>query len=215
MEKDIKKQLLVEIPVSTIIILLLAVIITLYDSCNPELISIYRSDNLSLILRMIIQTTGLFLGFIMTAIVLKFNQIDGILQRIGEDLNSFLYNNYFRNQFLTQKELTETFIKYLETHPTDEKEKWKILRNYKRLYDYRNYHKQWVLYPVYYTLITMLVTFLLLFFQKTLFTIQPLFVFIFSLCCLMSIWVVYINISFVLEFFENSFKTVESGAKKQ
>lgn len=200
-----KKRIIIQLLISSIIILLVASIITFFDYYHPRIINIYESLDRSLILRTIIQTIGLFLGLIFTGIVMKFNQLDGLIKGITEDLNSFLHNPYFRNHIFIQSRLNQIFNEYLDTHPLDELKKREILFNFNKLYDYRKYHKSWLLYPLYYSLITLLFMLILLIFQKTIYPYQGTYVFMFSICCLMSIWVVYVNISFVLDFLENSF----------
>jgi hypothetical protein len=206
MDKDDKRKLFIEVSVSTFVILLMGLLITICNSCYPQIIDIKGLENKSLILRTIIQTIGLFLGFIITSVVMKFNQLDGLIQKLAEDLNSFLKNNYFRNYRLNQSELDRVFNEYLRTNPIDKKEKQQILFYYNKLYSYRDLHKQWFRYPLIYSSITMLLAFILLIFEKTIKSQENLYVFLFSICCFMSIWVIYINITFILEFLDNPFK---------
>jgi len=204
-EKE-KKRLRNEIIISTIVILLLAIIITLFDSCHSEVINIHGSKDRSLVLRIIIQTVGLFLGFIITAIVMKFNQLDGVIQKLGEDLNTIMNaSNHYRNRFLSQKRISDNFEIYLGTNPPKATFERQILINFNYLYEYRSYHKDWFKYPLYYSLITLAASFLLLIFQETISNNVSIYVFIFSMCCLMAIWVIYTNVSFALDFLENPF----------
>lgn len=209
-----KKQVKSEIVISSIVILILSSLFVLVEKNFPGVINIFGVDTNTLILRTSIPTVGLFLGFIITSYVMKFNQLDNIIFKIVEDLNFIMYgNNKFRNTLLLQDDITKDFKTYLN-NSLDSEDKVKeqnIFDNYLEMCRFRIYHKRWMAYPLYYSLITLLLSFLILIFHQTFSKVEYIYTFSFMICCLMSIWCVYINIVFVVSFFDNPFI---SGNKK-
>lgn len=211
MTKKEKHKLVKQILISSTIIISFSIIIVLIDSCYPSIINItaLQADK-SLILRVIIQAIGLFLGFIITALVMKFNQLDALIQKLAEDLNCIMNtppntppNNLFRGEDLIQKKIEARFKTYELTNPLDIVTKKRVYNNYIALNDFRAFHKAWFNYPLYYSLTVIFFAFFLLFFQKT---IPPFFFnFMLSLCFLMTLWNIYINVIFVSDFLENAF----------
>lgn len=200
-----KKQVKSEIIISSFVILIVAAIVVFIENSFPDLIRIFGVESNTLILRTSIPTVGLFLGFIITSYVMKFNQLDSILFKIVEDLNFILFgNNKYRNTYLLQEDITEKFKEHLK-HSEDKAREQNIFDNYLEMCRFRIYHKKWMVYPLYYSLITLLVSFLLLVFHQTFSKVEYVYTFSFITCCLMSIWCVYINIVFVVSFFDNPF----------
>ena len=205
MLQDEKKKLKTEIVLSSITILLVATIIVLIEHCYPTLINIKSSTTNSLVLRVIIQTIGLFLGFIVTSITMKFNQLDNVIQKIAEDINTIINgSSNYRNVTLSQSDITTKFKTHISTLTNKDKENG-LLKNYTYMCKFRSYHKRWLTYPIVYSLITIGLTFILLIFHQTISTLDYIYTALFSLCSLMTIWTVYTNISFVISFFDNPF----------
>ena len=127
-----------------------------------------------------------------------------MIQKLAEDLNIIINsNNYYRNTFLTQKELTSKFNQHYNT--TKKSLDKAVFVNYTTICNYRADHLKWLMYPLYYSLTTLCLAFVLLFFYETIKTIEYLYSFAFCLCSLMTIWTVKINIDLVYSFFTNSF----------
>ena len=204
MNKKDRKKLRLEIIISSTIILLVSTIVVLIEHCYPNIIIIQNSTTKNSILSDILKAVGLFLGFVITSIVMRFNQLDGLIQKLAEDLNTILNeDSKYRCVTLTQKELTAKMeARVLKNKDDNER---RILINYTAVCRFRANHLKWLMYPLYYSLSTLCFAFFLLIFHDTINRVDYIYSFSFMLCCLMAVWTVKINIDLVYSFFTNSF----------
>jgi hypothetical protein len=142
----------------------------------------------------------------MKAITLKLNQLDSKIEKYGEDINASIFGTEYKSLEHSESDIISICEKYCKKlERSDRKDKlYKLLNNFKNICGYRRYHKKWMWYPLYWNLIILLVSIVLILFGKS---IENSFVYIesFIIVCSSTFWVAYLSLSFVSDFLENNF----------